>query len=82
MLVRAWHHTYGLPAIVSDFVQGVTLRGYLEVRRLTFREAAALVAYLAEYFIYRAFHKVPFMWRFHAIHHSSPALDWIAAGCP
>jgi sterol desaturase/sphingolipid hydroxylase (fatty acid hydroxylase superfamily) len=39
---------------------------------------AVLVADLAEYFIHRAFHKVPFMWRFHAIHHSSPALDWIA----
>ena len=39
---------------------------------------AVLVADLAEYFIHRAFHTVPFMWRFHAIHHSSKALDWIA----
>jgi sterol desaturase/sphingolipid hydroxylase (fatty acid hydroxylase superfamily) len=39
---------------------------------------AVLVADLAEYFIHRAFHKVPFMWRFHAIHHSSKSLDWIA----
>jgi lathosterol oxidase len=39
---------------------------------------AVLVADLAEYAIHRAFHKVPWMWRFHAIHHSSPALDWIA----
>jgi sterol desaturase/sphingolipid hydroxylase (fatty acid hydroxylase superfamily) len=39
---------------------------------------AVLVADLAEYFIHRAFHMVPFMWRFHAIHHSSKALDWIA----
>ena len=39
---------------------------------------AILVADLAQYFIHRAFHKVPFMWRFHAIHHSSKALDWIA----
>ena len=39
---------------------------------------AVLVADLAEYFIHRAFHKVPFMWRFHAIHHSSNSLDWIA----
>ncbi|HEV3257721.1 MAG TPA: protein kinase, partial [Gemmataceae bacterium] len=38
----------GLPAIVADFVTGVTLKDYLEVRRLTFREAAALVADLAE----------------------------------
>ena len=39
---------------------------------------AVLVADLAEYFIHRAFHTVPFMWRFHAIHHSSRALDWLA----
>jgi sterol desaturase/sphingolipid hydroxylase (fatty acid hydroxylase superfamily) len=39
---------------------------------------AVLVADLAEYAIHRAFHSVPFMWRFHAIHHSSKALDWIA----
>ena len=25
-----------------------------------------------------AFHKMPLLWRFHAIHHSSKALDWIA----
>jgi sterol desaturase/sphingolipid hydroxylase (fatty acid hydroxylase superfamily) len=39
---------------------------------------AVLVADLAQYSIHRAFHMVPFMWRFHAIHHSSKALDWIA----
>jgi tRNA A-37 threonylcarbamoyl transferase component Bud32 len=38
----------GLPTIVSDFIDGVPLRGLLEVRRLTFREAAALVAEVAE----------------------------------
>jgi WD40 repeat protein/tRNA A-37 threonylcarbamoyl transferase component Bud32 len=37
----------GLPALVSDFVQGVTLRDFLEVQRLTFREAAGLVADVA-----------------------------------
>ena len=39
---------------------------------------AVLVADLAEYAIHRAMHRVPWMWRFHAIHHSSKALDWIA----
>jgi serine/threonine-protein kinase len=38
----------GLPAIVSEFVPGVTLRELLQVRRLTFREAAEVVAQLAE----------------------------------
>lgn len=39
---------------------------------------AVLVADLAEWTIHYAFHKVPFLWRFHSIHHSSQALDWIA----
>ncbi len=39
---------------------------------------AVLVADLCEYWIHRAFHQVPFLWGFHAIHHSSKALDWIA----
>lgn len=33
---------------------------------------------LAEYFIHRAFHTVPALWRFHAIHHSSIDMDWLA----
>ena len=39
---------------------------------------AVLVADLCEYAIHRAFHTVPWLWRFHAIHHSSKSLDWIA----
>jgi serine/threonine protein kinase/tetratricopeptide (TPR) repeat protein len=38
----------GLPAIIADFVSGVPLKDLLEVRPLTFREAAALVAEVAE----------------------------------
>jgi sterol desaturase/sphingolipid hydroxylase (fatty acid hydroxylase superfamily) len=38
-----------------------------------------VVADLAEYVVHRAFHQVPWLWRFHAIHHSARALDWLAA---
>jgi WD40 repeat protein/serine/threonine protein kinase len=38
----------GLPAIVADFIEGITLRGLEQVRRLTFRESATLVAEVAE----------------------------------
>ena len=40
--------------------------------------AAVVVADLAEWTIHLALHKVPYLWRFHSIHHSSKALDWIA----
>ncbi len=39
---------------------------------------AALVADLTQYAVHRTFHAVPALWRFHAIHHSSEALDWLA----
>jgi serine/threonine protein kinase len=38
----------GLPTIVADFVTGVPLKDLLEARRLTFREAAALLADAAD----------------------------------
>ena len=37
-----------------------------------------VVADLAEYVVHRAFHRVPWLWRFHAIHHSAEAMDWLA----
>jgi lathosterol oxidase len=39
---------------------------------------AVLCADLAQYFVHRAFHAVPALWRFHAIHHSARAMDWLA----
>ena len=39
---------------------------------------AIVVADFAEWSIHWALHKVPYLWRFHSIHHSSKALDWIA----
>jgi len=37
-----------------------------------------VVADLAEYVVHRLFHRVPFLWRFHRIHHSAQAMDWLA----
>ncbi len=39
---------------------------------------AVLVADLAQALLHRAYHRVPFLWRFHAIHHSSRHIDWLA----
>jgi hypothetical protein len=38
----------GLPTIVADFIEGVPLKDLLEVRQLTFRETATLMAEVAE----------------------------------
>jgi sterol desaturase/sphingolipid hydroxylase (fatty acid hydroxylase superfamily) len=40
-------------------------------------EIIALVD-LATYWIHRAFHQLPWLWSFHAIHHSSTQMDWLA----
>jgi lathosterol oxidase len=37
-----------------------------------------VLADFTQYWVHRAFHAVPWLWRFHAIHHSSRALDWLA----
>ena len=37
-----------------------------------------LVADFAQYWVHRAFHTIPALWRFHAVHHSAEAMDWLA----
>jgi sterol desaturase/sphingolipid hydroxylase (fatty acid hydroxylase superfamily) len=37
-----------------------------------------LIADLTQYWVHRLFHTVPFLWRFHAIHHSAESMDWLA----
>lgn len=39
---------------------------------------AVLVADLGQYWLHRLYHVVPWLWRVHAVHHSSTAMDWLA----
>ena len=41
--------------------------------------AVALVA-LGNYWGHRLTHQVPFLWRFHSVHHSIEQMDWVASG--
>lgn len=38
-----------------------------------------IVADLGFYLMHRTFHAVPWLWRFHAVHHSIEEMDWLAA---
>ena len=38
-----------------------------------------VIADIGFYLAHRAFHAFPFLWRFHAIHHSIEEMDWLAA---
>lgn len=40
--------------------------------------AIVVLSDLFQYWYHRAFHRVPFLWGFHAVHHSAPAMDWLA----
>lgn len=37
-----------------------------------------IVVDLTNYWVHRAFHVVPLLWRFHAVHHSVQEMDWLA----
>jgi len=37
-----------------------------------------LVADFTQYWVHRTFHTVPWLWPFHAIHHSAEEMDWLA----
>lgn len=39
---------------------------------------AVLVADVFQAGLHRIYHNVPFLWRFHAVHHSSRHMDWLA----
>jgi lathosterol oxidase len=55
------------------------VQAWVASRPLWLQFAMALViADLFQYGVHRAFHAVPWLWRFHAIHHSSREMDWLA----
>ena len=66
-------------AVLFRFAVDSPLQGAVAAQpaALQFVEIVVL-ADLAEYSIHRLFHAVPFLWRFHAVHHSSRTMDWLA----
>jgi sterol desaturase/sphingolipid hydroxylase (fatty acid hydroxylase superfamily) len=72
----------GLVALSGAFGHVVPPEGRAEVGRWPFVAQAALVVLggdLVVYWYHRLSHQVPLLWTFHRVHHSSPAMDWLAA---
>jgi lathosterol oxidase len=69
-----------LPATsLARFWQPEALQAAIRAQPLVLQVVEiVLLADFAQYWIHRAFHQVPLLWRFHAVHHSSRALDWLA----
>jgi sterol desaturase/sphingolipid hydroxylase (fatty acid hydroxylase superfamily) len=41
---------------------------------------AVVVVFVGNYWGHRLTHQVPFLWRFHSVHHSIEQMDWVASG--
>jgi sterol desaturase/sphingolipid hydroxylase (fatty acid hydroxylase superfamily) len=81
------HFLVGLVLLIVNFtvhrVFGWMVRGDFQqsIQGLSFIPQlllCVLVADLMQYLTHRAYHEVPFLWKFHAIHHSAKTLDWLA----
>jgi len=66
------NHAFGW-LVSSDFQQ--TVRAIPVIPQLLL---CILVADLAQYWTHRAYHEVPFLWKFHSVHHSAKTMDWLA----
>ncbi len=66
MTLFAWAVSAEVQGIVSD--QPLVVQ-FVEILVLTD---------LVQYWVHRAFHRVPLLWRFHRIHHSADVMDWLA----
>lgn len=61
-----WAHS----ATVTELVQGLPV--WLQFL------ACVFIAYLFQALTHRWYHQVPWLWKFHSIHHSSKNMDWLA----
>ena len=63
------HHT-GHWTILRETISSQAL--WLQVIEIMF------LTDLVQYWFHRAFHRIPFLWGFHAVHHSAKHMDWLA----
>jgi sterol desaturase/sphingolipid hydroxylase (fatty acid hydroxylase superfamily) len=69
------------PAVALRLGLGSTVTGAVGAQPLWLQfTEAVLLTELVGYWAHRASHQVPWLWRFHAVHHSISEMDWLAAG--
>ncbi|MCA9605863.1 MAG: sterol desaturase family protein [Myxococcales bacterium] len=69
---RVVHSTFG-------WAQNDTVQGFVsDLPFLLQVFLVVLAADLVQYWAHRAYHEIPFLWRFHSVHHSAKAMDWLA----
>jgi sterol desaturase/sphingolipid hydroxylase (fatty acid hydroxylase superfamily) len=56
-----------------------TLRAFMASQPLWLQFLEIVVVTdLTQYWVHRVFHRIPALWRFHAVHHSAQKMDWLA----
>jgi sterol desaturase/sphingolipid hydroxylase (fatty acid hydroxylase superfamily) len=56
-----------------------TLRSFMASQPLWLQFIEIVVVTdLTQYWVHRVFHRIPALWRFHAVHHSAQKMDWLA----
>ena len=65
--------------VALGFTQDFGFRGAVARQPVALQFLEILLAVdVVTYWVHRAFHQVPVLWNFHAIHHSSLHMDWLA----
>jgi sterol desaturase/sphingolipid hydroxylase (fatty acid hydroxylase superfamily) len=71
--------TLGPALILFDWARGESVERVISGLPLLVQvPALLLVADFTQYWVHRSFHVIPFLWPFHAIHHSIEEMDWLA----
>lgn len=66
--------------VIASWLVPVELRAAVAAQPIWLQVVeAVVVADFGFYVLHRLFHAVPWLWTFHAIHHSIEELDWLAA---
>ncbi|GHA57437.1 sterol desaturase [Amylibacter ulvae] len=80
LLVQALNYLTLAPSeVVNNNFDITEMRHYIFTLPLFIQVFLIMLATdFMQYWLHYAFHKVPFLWRFHSIHHSTQQLDWIA----
>jgi len=60
-------------------VEHASFRGWVDAQPLLLQVLAIMfLTDFIQYWVHRAFHRIPVLWRFHAVHHSARTMDWLA----
>jgi sterol desaturase/sphingolipid hydroxylase (fatty acid hydroxylase superfamily) len=71
LLVTILLASYGVPAAVTTWVGSLPFWVQLPMM--------IVLSDICFYTVHRIFHEVPLLWKFHAVHHSSEEMDWLAS---